>query len=560
MKTLMKTSMATSLVTLAEGSGIKYAFRALALALPLIVLQPCQATEPSKPIVDVRFDAPYRQIESSMGDEWAPTWGRDDVLYTGNDDGSSFGGMPQQNIAFGKLEGNDPYKLKGTSINRMGDFEEPVRLGPDGAMWNTLGSYKLNGVLYRFAPCGFKSSNSCLVTSSDQGKTWAGNAALDRPLFASPKFSAPFFIAFRQELEGLMGGKPGDYVYAAAYSGVITGADQYILARVPTEKLQRADMADWSFQQKDFLFKADLNGAEPVSNSMGLGPDGGNWKTMNTYSVDGALYMFVTRCFYPWGSNDPKRRHNFENSSIIKSTDYGRTWTRAGAENYAKPMFPGKRFGTPYFVWYGKDGAAGVDNADKYIYAVSNNGHFENGDDYVLGRVLRSQLPHLSAADWSFYRTGDGMQEASWTANLSQARPILAHPEQSSMTGMTYIEGLRRYVMVVWHYHRDNFEQGIKDKDLGTVLEFFEAPKPWGPWNKVKTFDSGHLGWYAPIIGQRFQTVENSSAVKGLLYATGLDVTLEGGQDLTLYKLNYLPITFSTKPLQHKDPAFVGAR
>jgi len=55
--------------------------------------------------------------------------------------------------------------------------------------------------------------------------------------------------------------------------------------------------------------------------------------------------------------------------------------------------------------------------------------------------------------------------------------------------------------MVAWHYHRDNFDEAIKAKDLGTVLEFFEAPKPWGPWNKVKTLDTGRLGWYTPSIG-----------------------------------------------------------
>src|SRR5262245_20165627 len=71
----------------------------------------------SKAIVDVRFDAPFRQIESSMGDNWTPTWGRDDVLYTGCDDGSSFGGIPVSPIAFGKLEGSDPNQLRGTTVS-----------------------------------------------------------------------------------------------------------------------------------------------------------------------------------------------------------------------------------------------------------------------------------------------------------------------------------------------------------------------------------------------------------------------------------------------------------
>jgi len=60
--------------------------------LTLGLLMPL-AREDSMPIVDIRFDRSYRQIASSVGDEWPPIWGRDDVLSTGNDDGTSFGGI-----------------------------------------------------------------------------------------------------------------------------------------------------------------------------------------------------------------------------------------------------------------------------------------------------------------------------------------------------------------------------------------------------------------------------------------------------------------------------------
>lgn len=89
-------------------SSLSPVVRILAVSV-LLTFQPCLAADESKPIVDVRFDAAYRQIESSDRDEWAPTWGRDDVLYTGNDDGTNFGGIPTNVIAFGELIGNDPY-------------------------------------------------------------------------------------------------------------------------------------------------------------------------------------------------------------------------------------------------------------------------------------------------------------------------------------------------------------------------------------------------------------------------------------------------------------------
>jgi hypothetical protein len=66
-------------------------------------------------------------------------------------------------------------------------------------------------------------------------------------------------------------------------------------------------------------------------------------------------------------------------------------------------MFPGSRFAAPYFVEYGQDGRASVDDADRYVYALSNDGFWDNGNSLVLGRVARSKIGDLRAADWQFY-------------------------------------------------------------------------------------------------------------------------------------------------------------
>jgi hypothetical protein len=219
----------------------------LSALLLVCALGPAAVAGGGKPIVDVRFNAEYSQIAASQGDEWAPTWADDGNLYTGNDDGSSFGGIGSRSVAFGKLVGDEANQLKGVTISDMGAYgQEPAR------------------------------------------------------------------------------------------------------------------------------------------------PDKANWKTTNSYCVDGVLYMFVTRCLYPEQAADPHHRHIFSNSSIIKSTDKGVNWKRSSSENYDHPMFAGLRFGAPYFVWYGKNGHADVDNGDQYVYAISNNGHFEDGDNYILGRVSRS--------------------------------------------------------------------------------------------------------------------------------------------------------------------------
>ena len=529
----------------------------LALGLAVLGSQFADAQEKSRPIVDVRFDGPYRQIESSMGDEWAPTWGRDDVLYTGNDDGSSFGGIESNNVAFGKLLGSHPDRLKGVTVSGMEGFREPPQFGPEAAAWNSVETLPVDEVRYRIIPCDTTPSDrgqSCLAVSSDDGKSWKTTSRVPSD---GSTFRSPSLIYLSKVYEDAFGGGATAYLYAASYAEVSAGTDNYVVGRIPRSKL--ADSTRWSFLQRDFSW-GSLETAGRSPNSLRLGPDGANWKLMNAYAVDGVLYMFITRCVYPWKSLDPEQRHWWLNASIIKSTDGGKTWTRPAKDDYDHPMFTGHRFATPYFVWYGQDGAATVDNAHEYVYAVSNNGFFENGDDYILGRVLKSKLPALSHADWSFYRGGDGMQDASWTASSEAARAVLVNPRRSSMTGMTYIPDLGRYVMVAWHYHKKNFEAAIQEKDLGTVLEFFEAGRPWGPWTKVKTFDTGKLGWYTPIVGQRFQKSVDAERVTAILYATGFTSKPEGGLDPALYKLDYMPITLSTKSLQHKDPAYAGAR
>src|SRR5712692_9056890 len=102
-----------------------------------------------KPIVDLRFNADYSQISNSVGDEWAPTWADDGNLYSGNDDGSSFGGIKNSTVAFGKLTGEDPFKLKGVTVSDMGDYGKD-ETGADKANWKTMNSYCVEGVVYMF--------------------------------------------------------------------------------------------------------------------------------------------------------------------------------------------------------------------------------------------------------------------------------------------------------------------------------------------------------------------------------------------------------------------------
>ena len=86
--------------------------------------------------------------------------------------------------------------------------------------------------------------------------------------------------------------------------------------------------------------------------------------------VSGRCLAYISR-----SQRRPTSQANSANASIIKSIDFGRTRTRPAAVNYQAPMFPGRRFATPYFIEFGRKGWAHA-NVGDFVYALPNNGFF----------------------------------------------------------------------------------------------------------------------------------------------------------------------------------------
>ncbi len=146
-------------------------------------------------------------------------------------------------------------------------------------------------------------------------------------------------------------------------------------------------------------------------------PNGATWKSTGCDCIDGVLYAFVApnwygdKRAYGIGGVDPYLRQTVRNMSLIKSTDHGKTWTRSEADNYDHPMWTSPKFSTAYFFKYGKNGGSSTQDAqDKYVYAISNDGFWNDGQNLYLGRVLRAKIGNLQATDWQFYANG------AWTA------------------------------------------------------------------------------------------------------------------------------------------------
>jgi hypothetical protein len=297
-----------------------------------------------------------------------------------------------------------------------------------------------------------------------------------------------------------------------------------------------------------------------------LGTDGASYKTGGLLSQGGTLYLWTSR--HKYGSNANGNIQTANNAQLIKSTDKGVTWSPlppSTANPFAAPMFTDTKFSTPWFVQYGKDGQVpDVHNSALYAYALSNNGSWNNGDSMVIGRCLRSALPNLSAADWSFYQGGDGMLDASWGA-LATAATIVNDPKKVAANGAQYIPATGRYVMFQWHYPfvvaaQDNVYGGPDPKTGNTVWSVYESPTPWGPWTKIQTIKWNLLGVYNGNVIPRSVSVDGGS---NIVVAASGDYG-ESGATEGYYTLIQIPVALRTtgalpaEPVCTADPVITG--
>lgn len=281
-----------------------------------------------------------------------------------------------------------------------------------------------------------------------------------------------------------------------------------------------------------------LNLMDEYGGMTASGPDKCMWKANGNTCVGGNIYVFVSR-----HGLDFKTRQSAANSSAIVSTDKGKTWRRSAKENFEKPMFPGPRFGSPFFVKYGQDGAAAVHQADRYIYAISNNGFWENGDDMILGRVSREKIARLDPSDWQFFTGGDGMEDKNWSTQIADAKPILSNPGKCSMTGAQYVEPLKRYLMIQWYYTSGTGHVASSD----TTWIFLESPAPWGPWREIGTQRFKPQGYYNPCIVSKFIS---SDGRRLTIFTNGDFRTAFASGEKCLYRLTQIPceLEFDWRP------------
>ena len=242
----------------------------------------------------------------------------------------------------------------------------------------------------------------------------------------------------------------------------------------------------------------------------GASPDGCSWKTGGITRIHQAIYVAVARqlrqCTYGKEANGLQPSFN---ASIIKSVDGGQTWTNPwgrtrhdGAAplwdsqlNRYQAMFPGQSFSAPFFIQYGPGNSQTVDGADKYLYAVSNDGYAYNGSYLHLARVPLSKIQTASA--WQFYHGLVGGAGHYWTSSVAGATRVLHAQNGLSQPAIQYVPALRRYVLLTFFYSRAGTDFPTPAETPYTRWRMYTAPKPWGPWTKALGRGSQRTIWCA---------------------------------------------------------------
>lgn len=221
-----------------------------------------------------------------------------------------------------------------------------------------------------------------------------------------------------------------------------------------------------------------------------------NRKPTGMVCVNGVLYLAI---------QDLKKGANafddVPNASISRSDDHGRTWRKTD-----EAMFTDHRFTTIFFLDFGKNSAHAVpalgsdDGAYVYAYGTdwnwrtSNSGTVPDPTALFLARVRPDDVQDRTK--WRFLSGIDHQNRPSWSPHIEQKVPVLAdtlrrfpdvRPDKYgnlsviSQGGVLYNAGLQRYIYTSWS---------------DPTFEFYEAPTPWGPWNRFLYHNFGMVDWY----------------------------------------------------------------
>lgn len=222
-----------------------------------------------------------------------------------------------------------------------------------------------------------------------------------------------------------------------------------------------------------------------------------NRKPTGMLCVDGDIYLAV--------QDLSKDFNDAPAASISVSHDHGKTWTW----DKSAPMFKDSVMTTLMFLDFGKNNANAIDDY-AYVYALDHNWRFSSTvpspTQLWLARVPKDKIRTRSA--WTYYAGTDADGTPSFVADIDQRVPVLEDTRKVytrrfdgagtggmtvlSQGGIVYVKALDRYLYTSW---------------TEFTFEFYEAPKPWGPWKPFLSRDFGIYPWIPSAIGGYTTTI-----------------------------------------------------
>jgi hypothetical protein len=208
-------------------------------------------------------------------------------------------------------------------------------------------------------------------------------------------------------------------------------------------------------------------------------------------------------------------------AALMYSDDGGESWQNIPDQH--TPYFLGPRFAALAFVGFGPGYTGVPTRLGAYVYAISNDENWENGNHVSLARVPREQV--LERAAWEFYIGGRDADNPQWSSEEAAARPILSDPGHVGHPTMTYNAALDRFFLmfgsdVVPHSFATPRDFARAHWHRQRELHLYEGANPWGPWQLVY-YDPCWEGEHVAYLPQMPTKWLNDDGLSGTLLFSG---------------------------------------
>jgi hypothetical protein len=172
---------------------------------------------------------------------------------------------------------------------------------------------------------------------------------------------------------------------------------------------------------------------------------------------------------------------NYGIAGIIKSDDFGKTWTNI--PDATTPRFLGPKFAGLTFLNFGPGYSDVPNGLLPYVYAMSNDGSWETGDHVYIARVHKDSIINREA--WQFLSAIQN-NTPRWSKSEDESFPVFKDPGHVAHPTISYNKALKRYILGIFsdvvshHEHASVAEWRTWDK--ASELQLYESKYPWGPW------------------------------------------------------------------------------